>query len=163
MRVRSTSNMQWTWTLVRRDSIMRCAMILRMWFMGTRSPGIDAGAGEPPSDFAGDGGGADLVDTASPELFSKNAVMSCLVMRPPSPVPGTCARLMLCSRAILRTNGDERAWSSSLWEAWACTGWAGAATSALDSETGAAVFAGADSLFAGGAAAGLTAALSPSP
>src|SRR6478609_5777089 len=54
MRVRSTSNMQWTWALVRRDSIMRCAMILRTWFMGTRSPGIDAGA---PSDFAGDRGG----------------------------------------------------------------------------------------------------------
>ena len=31
---------------MRRDSIMRWAMILRIWLMGTRSPGIAAGAGE---------------------------------------------------------------------------------------------------------------------
>src|SRR6266704_2295324 len=29
-------------------------------------------------------------------------------MRPPSPVPCTCARLTLCSRAIRRTRGDDR-------------------------------------------------------
>src|SRR5437660_12025907 len=45
MRVRSTSNMAWTWALVRRDSIMRWAMILRIWLIGTTSPGIAAGAG----------------------------------------------------------------------------------------------------------------------
>src|ERR1700733_6402158 len=45
MRVKSTSYMQWTWALVRRDSIMRWAMILRMLVNGTRSPGMDAGAG----------------------------------------------------------------------------------------------------------------------
>ena len=39
--------------------------------------------------------------------------MSCLVMRPPSPVPETCERLTPCSRAILRTSGEERASSSS--------------------------------------------------
>src|SRR5579862_5141304 len=38
--------------------------------------------------------------------------MSCLVMRPPRPVPTICARLIPCSRAILRTRGDERASSS---------------------------------------------------
>ena len=37
--------MQWTWALVRRDSIMRWAMILRMWVMGTRSPGMEARGG----------------------------------------------------------------------------------------------------------------------
>ena len=75
-----------------------------------------------------------------PNSSSRNAVMSCLVMRPPSPVPGTCARLMLCSRAILRTSGDERAWSSSSCEAWACTGGAGAGgPAALGSAAGAGV------------------------
>ena len=39
--------------------------------------------------------------------------MSCLVMRPPSPVPEICERLTPCSRAILRTSGEERASSSS--------------------------------------------------
>ena len=42
-----------------------------------------------------------------------NDMMSCLVMRPPSPVPETWERLMPCSRAILRTSGEERASSSS--------------------------------------------------
>ena len=46
MRVMSTSNMPWTCALVRRDSIMRCAMIRRMLVMGTRSPGMTAGVGE---------------------------------------------------------------------------------------------------------------------
>src|SRR5277367_381710 len=45
MRVMSTSNMQWTWALVRRDSIIRWAMILRIWVIGTRSPGIAAAGG----------------------------------------------------------------------------------------------------------------------
>ena len=43
--VRSTSNMQWTWALVRRDSIMRCAMMRRMFVIGTRSPGMATGVG----------------------------------------------------------------------------------------------------------------------
>ncbi len=44
---------------------------------------------------------------------SMKAVMSCLVMRPPRPVPETCERLTPCSRAILRTRGEERASSST--------------------------------------------------
>src|ERR1700730_4823009 len=44
MRLKSTSYMQWTWALVRRDSIMRWAIILRIFVMGTRSPGYGAGA-----------------------------------------------------------------------------------------------------------------------
>ena len=105
--------MQWTCALVRRDSIMRWAMILRIWVMGTRSPGIEAGADGPASGFAGGGRCAGIDEAARRLLRSRNAVMSCLVMRPPSPVPGTWARLILFSRAILRTRGDERAWSSS--------------------------------------------------
>src|SRR5512140_3212954 len=45
MRVKSTSYMQWTCALVRRDSIMCLAISLRMFVMGTRSPGYGAGAG----------------------------------------------------------------------------------------------------------------------
>ena len=36
------------------------------------------------------------------------ASRSCLVMRPPAPVPRTCFRSMPYSRAILRTSGDKR-------------------------------------------------------
>src|ERR1700693_606089 len=60
MRVRSTSNMQRTWALVRRDSIMRCAMILRICVIGTRSPGMVAG-GEVGRD---DGAGTETDDDA---------------------------------------------------------------------------------------------------
>src|SRR5882757_2159761 len=65
MRVMSTSNMQWTCALVRRDSIMRVAMILRICDMGTRSPGIAAGAGELLADFAGGAGAAEAVGAAA--------------------------------------------------------------------------------------------------
>ena len=60
---------------------------------------MDAAAGAPDwsrgrAGFAA-GAGADVVRrcgrTAS--LRSRNAVMSCLVMRPPSPVPATCAQV----------------------------------------------------------------------
>src|SRR3984893_2862161 len=110
MRVMSTSNMQWTWALVRRDSIMRCAMILRIFVIGTRSPGMVAG-GEVGRD---DGAGTETEDDADAGAlavwgFSRNDMMSCFVIRPPMPVPETCERFMSCSRAILRTNGEERA------------------------------------------------------
>ena len=59
--------------------------------------------------------------------------MSCLVMRPPSPVPETWERLMPCSRAILRTSGEERASSSSSWAA----GGAAAGVEAAGGGTGA--------------------------
>ena len=54
MRVMSTSNMQWTCALVRRDSIMRCAMILRICVIGTTSPGMVASVGADGLD-AGEG------------------------------------------------------------------------------------------------------------
>src|SRR5712692_10712842 len=95
-------------------------MILRIWVMGTRSPGMAAGArvGSGLADGAGDAtaGAVAAVETAGAAdgwLLSRNAMMSCLVMRPPRPVPETCDRFTLCSRAILRTRGEERAWSSS--------------------------------------------------
>src|SRR6476660_4842920 len=80
--------------------------------------------------------------------------MSCLVMRPPKPEPETCARLTLFSRAILRTSGEERAWSSSS-ELGDEVGDAGL-TSAAGAADG---FAGAASFFAdGGRDAGVDAA-----
>ena len=91
MRLKSTSYMQWTWALVRRDSIMRWAIILRIFVTGTRSPGYgagDEGAGGRAS------AEAEAVEfAAEPEVAgaddwrSMKDVMSCLVMRPPSPVP----------------------------------------------------------------------------
>ena len=39
--------------------------------------------------------------------------MSFLLIRPPSPVPFTLERSTLCSRAILRTSGEERSFSSA--------------------------------------------------
>ena len=54
MRVRSTSNMQWTCALVRRDSIMRWAMILRIWRHGNQIAGNGApGVGSRRSRVAG--------------------------------------------------------------------------------------------------------------
>ncbi len=39
--------------------------------------------------------------------------MSSLVTRPPKPVPATCSKFTPCSRAMLRTNGDERTFDFS--------------------------------------------------
>src|ERR1700693_4064863 len=74
MRVMSTSNMQWTWALVRRDSILRCAMILRVCDIGARSPGMVAG-GEVGRD---EGAGTETDDDADAGAlavwgFSRNA------------------------------------------------------------------------------------------
>src|ERR1700733_11917821 len=118
MRVKSTSYMQWTWALVRRDSIMRWAMILRILVRGTRSPGYAAGAGAEGRDgvevcacWLGAEAGVGAAATAD-GARSMKARMSCLVMRPPRPVPETWERLTPCSRAILRTSGEERVSSS---------------------------------------------------
>ena len=86
-----------------------------------------------------------------------NERMSCLVMRPPRPVPETCERLTPCSRAILRTSGEERASSSSGdFTRGALTAGAAAATGGFSSffcEAG----------FSGTAAAGLAGAAAASP
>ena len=60
--------------------------------------------------------------SATDPWLSMNCMMSCLVMRPPSPVPEICERLTPCSRAILRTSGEERASSSSFLSAGAGAG-----------------------------------------
>src|SRR5882672_10796844 len=93
-------------------------MILRIFVIGTRSPGIEAGvagfaAGAEGAGF--DGAGADDAGAAAVGfwLLSRKSRMSCLVIRPPKPLPETCDKFTLCSRAILRTSGDDRACSSS--------------------------------------------------
>src|SRR3989442_7969432 len=103
MRVRSTSNMQWTCALVRRDSIIRWAMILRIWVMGTRSPGMEAEAGVTGlADFTAGVGAADAGGAAGvASLRSRDAVMSCLLIRPPRPEPVACANLIVYLQAFL--------------------------------------------------------------
>ena len=151
---------------------MRCAMILRICVMGTISPGIGAGAGvgaalgrgtpEVAPGAAGAGAGAAGVADA---CFSRKAMTSCLVMRPPKPVPGMWERSMSCSRAILRTRGDERTCSSSRSRAGStisfCLGGSAGFVAAASLRSGAAAagLAGADG-FEGAEAAG---AASPSP
>src|SRR5467141_57982 len=101
IRVRSTSYMQWTWALVRRDSIMRWAMILRMLVMGTRSPGYGAGAGGAAvrggaAEDAGAWGEGVAGPLGADDCRSMKDMMSCFEMRPPSPVPEIWERLMPC-------------------------------------------------------------------
>src|ERR1700688_10032 len=129
-------------------------MILRMLVMGTRSPGQAAGDGEAAAREGADGAvdwdtGADgaLGDAGG---RSMKAMMSCLVIRPPSPVPETCERFTLCSRAILRTSGEERA-SSSPSSAGSCAGGGGALAAGAGTEAGADLFS---SFFSGTALTG---------
>ena len=42
--------------------------------------------------------------------LSRKTSMSCLLTRPPSPVPGTSVRSTPCSRAMRRTSGELRGW-----------------------------------------------------
>src|SRR3981081_434619 len=95
---------------------MRCAIILRMFVMGTRSPGYGAGAGTGRGGAAAAAGGWDEEGAGllgADDWRSMKDMMSCFEMRPPRPVPEIWDRLMPCSRAILRTSGEERASSSS--------------------------------------------------
>ena len=113
MRVILISKIECTCALVRFDATMCSAIFLRMVDIGTRSPGITiagagtvgtgwratAAAGRPPADAAaGDPAGCS----------STKRRMSSLVMRPPRPLPETCARSTLWSRAMRRTSGDDR-------------------------------------------------------
>ena len=115
MRVMSTSKTECTCALVRLDSTMRSAIFLRMALMGTTSPGrtaaagaMTAGAGMAGAAAARVGAGGSPAAGAPAPCFSRKLMMSCLEMRPPRPVPGTCARLMLFSLAMRRTSGEER-------------------------------------------------------
>ncbi len=141
-------------------------MILRICVMGTMPaqgmPGA-VGLGEGADDeIAGALARAETAgDPPAGAGFSRKAIMSCFVMRPPIPVPGTCDRFTLCSRAILRTSGEERACSSSSSRAgsaageFATEGEDGALLGGVAGETG------TDAEAFEGAGAG--AALSPSP
>src|ERR1700710_340052 len=143
MRVMSTLKTVWTWGLVRLDSTMRCAMMLRILVMGTSSPGSGwAAAGLAGAGAAGGGGAAAGVGAAGGLARpSRWPTMSVLVTRPAAPVPGTWVRSTLLSFAILRTSGEERTLSPSEAEA------AGAAAAAAGAEA-----AGAAALAAGAAA-----------
>src|SRR5665213_1590032 len=95
MRVISTLKTVWTWGLVCLDSTMRLAMMERILDMGTSSPSCCV-------ETAGAGALAGGVDAADEECalgagaaglavcgFSRWPRMSCLVMRPAEPLPGT--------------------------------------------------------------------------
>ena len=94
---------------------MRCAMMERILLRGTSSPGCGTGAaGAAGFGAAGadePAGGAETGAGFAGAGFSRCASTSSLVMRPPAPVPETCARSRLFSLAILRTSGEERACS----------------------------------------------------
>src|ERR1700740_1470771 len=93
---------------------MRCAMILRICDMGTKSPGTadgDAGAWrglEAATGALWTDARTDALGAGAAERCSTKSRTSCLVTRPPVPLPLTLARSTLCSRASLRTSGDER-------------------------------------------------------
>src|SRR5258706_7448223 len=90
MRVKSTSNMQWTCALVRRDSIMRCALMLRIFVSGARSPGVGGGGGaRTEAGFEATGG-------ALGPLFPQ--ARKCFFVTPAATaVALTLARTTLCS------------------------------------------------------------------
>src|SRR5579884_1129070 len=98
---------------------MCSAIFCRMLLMGSvrvlaaSGKGM-AGGGAEGACGAGAGGacgvGAAYVLAACEDMYAST---SCLVMRPPAPVPLTCERSMLYSRAILRTSGESGPRSSS--------------------------------------------------
>src|ERR1700733_8283984 len=55
MRVISTLKTVWTWGLVRFDSTIRCAMMERIFDIGTSSPGCGCGADGPAAGLADTG------------------------------------------------------------------------------------------------------------
>src|SRR5665213_4282869 len=129
---------------------MRLAMMARIFVIGTSEPGGGCGV-------AGLAGAAVLCPTLGDDGavaedgapgFSRCPRMSCLVMRPETPVAGTVERSTLFSLAILRTSGEDR-WPSPVDAAGAA--WAGVATGA-DAATG-----------VGGAAAGAAAGADAPP
>src|SRR5271165_3973509 len=84
----------------------------RVLALSARGSGIaEAGAEATGAGAAAGTAVAALYVLAAWEL--PNASTSCLVIRPPAPVPFTFARSMLYSRAILRTSGDSGPRSSS--------------------------------------------------
>src|SRR5271154_3993114 len=112
MRVMSTLKTVWTCGLVCFDSTMRCAMMERIFDIGTSSPGNGCGAaglGVAGAEGAGAGGAT----AAGFVPCSRWLTMSVFVIRPEAPVPATLVRSTLLSFAILRTSGEERTRSPS--------------------------------------------------
>src|ERR1019366_5338642 len=114
-RMRATLVMSTRWTVVtcaevRLDITMCSAILTRMVLMGSMrvlacpAGGSGATAGGAAGPAAGSGAGA---GAAGPGCAAVYASTSCLVIRPPAPVPFTCARSRLSSRAILRTKGES--------------------------------------------------------
>src|SRR5208283_1998791 len=115
-----------------------CGAAAPGWATAARGGGGIAGRAEAGEPSAGAPAGA------TPDDAAITASMSCLVMRPPAPVPSIVERSTPCSLAMRRTNGEE--WMRSA-EAAGTAGAAGAAT-------GAGAGAGAAGLLATGAGAG---------
>src|SRR5579859_6457074 len=68
----------------------------------------------PPAAVGGGMDGREVADAGAADRApppSMTDKMSCLLTRPPAPVPGTCARSTLFSLASRRTNGELRIFS----------------------------------------------------
>src|SRR5215475_7398193 len=108
MFVKSTSKMVVTCAETRRLLSMFSAILRRILLIGsmvTRSPAANAGVGV----VGGAAGATAGAGAGAPLRCSMKLRMSSLVTRPPRPVPGISSRLTPCSRAMLRTRGDDRA------------------------------------------------------
>src|SRR5579871_1543760 len=74
--------------------------------------GATGGGGATRGATGAGAAGAELAaGAAEPEIA---ASMSCLLTRPPAPVPGTVVRSMPCSLAMRRTSGEECTRAASL-------------------------------------------------
>src|SRR5258707_11892499 len=114
----SISNTVATWADVRFERTMCSAVFLRIGDMGTtwvRAPRANDGAPGAGGAAAAVGGGeAAAFSGAGPShRDSMWPRMSCFVTRPAMPVPGISRMSRLCSAAIRRTTGEERAWRRS--------------------------------------------------
>src|SRR6266513_3031569 len=114
-----------TWGEVRLDITMCSAILMRIWLIGSMrvlagpaggigapGPGAAAGVGaagavgSAAAGVVGGAGGGPDGFAAAAGCCARWASRSCLVMRPPAPVPDTRVRSILFSRAILRTSGE---------------------------------------------------------
>src|ERR1035438_1327285 len=95
---------------VRLESSMCSAILIRMVLSGSifvLAPGAKAG-GAAVGLLATEGAAAGVAGAgAAGAPCARQASTSCLVMRPPAPVPLTRLRSILFSRAIFRTSGES--------------------------------------------------------
>jgi len=105
MRVTSTSTTVVSCAEVCSDATMRVAMVRRSRDIFSVVPRRGLGTAAVDA-AAGAAAGADAAGAASAALAASAAArMSCLRMRPPTPVPLIDARSTLCCAASLRTSG----------------------------------------------------------